>query len=333
MSLENSSDQALGLQRSSAGMNSNGGQSESSFLRNAHHDLSSNHDDAGMNGAGSFTPDGYPPAFHNPDPFQRFRYGERGVLTPSANEFRQPQFYSAGATPPVFDPLYSSRGEQPRTFSNAHPALLDRKLRGLQQEQQQPMLHHPPYQAMMAGPYRGQFNPYASHYSMQSPMLMNGMNGIGPGALMPSAPHTMVPHGMYPGMMEAPRGPKEQDASTMQSSLLVEFKASSKGNRRWELKDIYGYIVEFSGDQHGSRFIQLKLETANSDEKQIIFKELMPDVMQLMQDVFGNYVIQKFFEHGDQGQKKSLASKMKGQVVNLSLQMYGCRVVQKVCKP
>jgi mRNA-binding protein PUF3 len=62
----------------------------------------------------------------------------------------------------------------------------------------------------------------------------------------------------------------------------------------------------------------------------MVFKELLPDVMQLMQDVFGNYVIQKFFEHGDQNQKKVLASKMKGHVVNLSNQMYGCRVVQKV---
>jgi len=88
--------------------------------------------------------------------------------------------------------------------------------------------------------------------------------------------------------------------------------------------------VEFSGDQLGSRFIQQKLETANSDEKAVVFKELLPDVMQLMQDVFGNYVIQKFFEHGDQNQKKVLANRMKGHVVNLSMQMYGCRVVQKV---
>lgn len=95
-------------------------------------------------------------------------------------------------------------------------------------------------------------------------------------------------------------------------------------------QDIYEYICEFSGDQHGSRFIQQKLETANSDEKERVFKEIQPNAMQLMTDVFGNYVIQKFFEHGDQSQKRILASKMKGHVLNLSLQMYGCRVVQKV---
>jgi hypothetical protein len=56
-------------------------------------------------------------------------------------------------------------------------------------------------------------------------------------------------------------------------------------------QDIYGYIVEFSGDQHGSRFIQQKLETATSEEKQGVFDEIVPDnALQLIQDVFGNYV-------------------------------------------
>jgi len=89
-------------------------------------------------------------------------------------------------------------------------------------------------------------------------------------------------------------------------------------------------VVEFSGDQHGSRFIQSKLETANSDEKEVIFREIGPNAIQLMKDVFGNYVVQKFFAHGNQIQKKLLASHMKGKMVDLSLQMYSCRVVQKV---
>lgn len=96
------------------------------------------------------------------------------------------------------------------------------------------------------------------------------------------------------------------------------------------LQDIYGHIVEFSGDQYGSRFIQTKLETANSDEKDQVFREIEPNAIQLMKDVFGNYVIQKFFEHGNQVQKKVLAAQMKGKVVDLSMQMYACRVVQKV---
>lgn len=89
-------------------------------------------------------------------------------------------------------------------------------------------------------------------------------------------------------------------------------------------------MVEFSGDQHGSRFIQQKLETANSDEKEQVFREIQPNCLQLMTDVFGNYVVQKLFEHGNQTQKKILANQMKSHVLTLSTQMYGCRVVQKV---
>ena len=95
-------------------------------------------------------------------------------------------------------------------------------------------------------------------------------------------------------------------------------------------QDIYNHVVEFSGDQHGSRFIQQKLETANSDEKEQLFREIQPNALQLMTDVFGNYVIQKLFEHGNQVQKRVLAEQMKNHVMELSMQMYGCRVVQKV---
>ncbi|KAJ3037543.1 mRNA binding protein puf3 [Rhizophlyctis rosea] len=113
----------------------------------------------------------------------------------------------------------------------------------------------------------------------------------------------------------------------IRSALLEDFRNNK--NKKYELRDIVGNIVEFSGDQHGSRFIQQKLETANSEEKQLVFDEILPNALQLMTDVFGNYVIQKFFEHGNQIQKQILAKQMEGHVLSLSLQMYGCRVVQK----
>lgn len=58
-----------------------------------------------------------------------------------------------------------------------------------------------------------------------------------------------------------------------------------------ELQAIFGHVVEFSIDQHGSRFIQAQLETATECEKAIVFSELYPrDVDKLVRDVFGNYV-------------------------------------------
>ncbi|KAG9320155.1 hypothetical protein KVV02_004292 [Mortierella alpina] len=121
----------------------------------------------------------------------------------------------------------------------------------------------------------------------------------------------------------------ENDAGHgVRSPLLEEFR-NNKNNKKYELQDIAGSVVEFSGDQHGSRFIQQKLETASDDEKAMVFDEILPQALQLMTDVFGNYVIQKFFEHGAQEHKAVLATQMEGHVLSLTLQMYGCRVVQK----
>ena len=37
------------------------------------------------------------------------------------------------------------------------------------------------------------------------------------------------------------------------------------------LSDLTGHVMEFAEDQHGSRFIQQKLETASKQEKESIF--------------------------------------------------------------
>ncbi|XP_078442899.1 pumilio homolog 1-like [Wolffia australiana] len=111
------------------------------------------------------------------------------------------------------------------------------------------------------------------------------------------------------------------------SSLLEEFKSNK--TRIFELSEIVGHVVEFSADQHGSRFIQQKLEVASDEEKNKIFCEIIPHARALMTDVFGNYVIQKFFEHGTERQRRQLAAQLIGHVLQLSLQMYGCRVIQK----
>ena len=57
------------------------------------------------------------------------------------------------------------------------------------------------------------------------------------------------------------------------------------------LQDIAGHVVEFSGDQHGSRFIQHKLTTANEENRNMVYREIIPThVISSAQNVFGNYV-------------------------------------------
>ncbi|EIW70182.1 hypothetical protein TREMEDRAFT_29689 [Tremella mesenterica DSM 1558] len=124
------------------------------------------------------------------------------------------------------------------------------------------------------------------------------------------------------------RGPQARRDLEPRNALLEDYRLT-KITRRWELHEIKGQLAEFCGDQHGSRFIQQKLENATEAERRQILEELEPNVYQLMTDVFGNYVIQKLFEVCDQTEKAGLAKKMEGHVLQLSMQMYGCRVVQK----
>ena len=51
---------------------------------------------------------------------------------------------------------------------------------------------------------------------------------------------------------------KKGNGNGKHASLLDEFR-NSKG-RHWDLNDLTGNIVQFCQDQHGSRFIQQKLE-------------------------------------------------------------------------
>ncbi|TVY29008.1 Pumilio-like protein [Lachnellula hyalina] len=259
------------------------------------------------NGPKSLTYDRYA---SQPFPDQGYfkpHFGDRGSVSPADSDYRRgynsPKYFSAAGTPPSgSDQIYRpvSRGQR----IPQGPSELDRRLMFAQQQYIYP-------------PFQGQY-PHA--YDYPPPNFRQG--SVPYGYHMPMPP--------YQTTQGVPTRPKEQDVGVgVRSVLLEEFRSNSKSNKRYELKDIYNHVVEFSGDQHGSRFIQQKLETANSDEKEQIFREIQPNALQLMTDVFGNYVIQKLFEHGNQVQKRVLAEQMKNHVMELSMQMYGCRVVQK----
>uniref|UniRef100_A0A8D8UYT9 Pumilio homolog 2 n=1 Tax=Cacopsylla melanoneura TaxID=428564 RepID=A0A8D8UYT9_9HEMI len=171
-------------------------------------------------------------------------------------------------------------------------------------------------------------------------------NGTGSGAMFGQSPVSGVngttgslfaklvrPSPTGAGLGGVPLGDK---AAQTRSRVLEDFRitsppASSAADdfSSLTLRDLSQHIVEFSQDQHGSRFIQQKLERASVQEKQFVFAEILPNAYNLMTDVFGNYVIQKFFEFGTPDQKATLAQKVRGHVLPLALQMYGCRVIQK----
>lgn len=148
-----------------------------------------------------------------------------------------------------------------------------------------------------------------------------------------------------------------QDSSHSRSPLLEEFRATSlsigrsigsvsdvgmgggfgpggvgqaiPNGREWQLSEIKDDVVEFATDQHGSRFIQQKLESASAQDKESILKHALTDAQRLMTDVFGNYVVQKLLDYGGANAVKLIAAELEGRMLVLSLHMYGCRVVQK----
>lgn len=276
---------------------------------------------------GTYTPDSYTNGHAN-DPsiqFRNFQFDSRSA--PNGTGVRQSPFYSHTHTPPAYDRLNPYSSEQTLSHPNNF-ALVQNKLVGYQIQQERRnyiphnQFHQQQFQHML--PAAQLRHPYAyQQFAMPNGMPMSALPPHMAIASMPPIMPTPQP----------PRGPREQQTAEITGIISLKldtFKREQKGSKKWELPDIYDNVVEFAGDQHGSRFIQQKLETANSEVKERIFKELEPNSLQLMQDVFGNYVIQKFFEHGDQTQKKILAGKMKGHVMTLANQMYACRVVQKV---
>lgn len=117
--------------------------------------------------------------------------------------------------------------------------------------------------------------------------------------------------------------------NVVRSPLLEEFRQRQNRGRKFELQDVLGAVVEFSSDQHGSRFIQEKLTSASEEDLHLIFDEIFPKANGLMTDVFGNYVIQKLIENGTDEMRSKLVDSMRNQILPLSLSTYGCRVVQR----
>lgn len=231
LSLEDngSHDQATVLRRPSATMNGSG-LHEPSYIRPSHFDRSQSYEDPLPNG--TYTPDGQPSSHYDHVNSVRGsrgapRYGDRGALTPNSIDFRYP-YSSTGGTPAVSqhkDYPRNSRHDPSRFAPN--PMALDRRLRGIQQEQQQ--FIPPPYQQYFASQFRGPYNPYQPMYNY--PNNMSFMNGfVPPMGIPPAMPLTTIMPGAEP-----PTGPRELDPNTVQSPFLRDFRMSSK-SRRYDLK-------------------------------------------------------------------------------------------------
>merc|ERR1740129_163315 len=93
---------------------------------------------------------------------------------------------------------------------------------------------------------------------------------------------------------------KDDAVNPNRSAALTEVRKQSGKATHISLTDVLPHVIEFAMDQHGSRFLQNKLDEATDPERVLVFEEIVPETKKLAGDVFGNFVIQKLFECGTQ---------------------------------
>lgn len=165
----------------------------------------------------------------HPSHYRGIQFGATYAHSPSNSDARRSQqtpFYSAGGTPPSgMQHRRPKGGTHVNGVPNGDAALLDRKLRGLQQEQQGYPSQPNPLQFRL---------PCAPSYEFH-PQNTLRMNPLAPFYHVPTVPN-LLPNPTIP------RGPaREHDVGQhVRSALLEEFRTSGKTNKRYELKVNHG---------------------------------------------------------------------------------------------
>ncbi|KAK8580330.1 hypothetical protein V6N13_143441 [Hibiscus sabdariffa] len=101
----------------------------------------------------------------------------------------------------------------------------------------------------------------------------------------------------------------------------------------YSLVELRGCINYMAKDQNDSRFLQKIFDEGSYLDVQIIFNEIIDNIVELMMDPFGNYLVQKLLDVCTEEQRLQIVlmvTKEAGQLVRISLNTYGTRVVQKL---
>ena len=190
-------------------------------------------EDTAYIGNQAFSPGGLHPGSlpSHEHPYRNSSYGASYSHSPSNSETRRMQpspYYSSSGTPSSVQQRAPSRGSFNGAVAPGQAALLDRKLRGLQQEQQGYQPNPLQYRQQLQQPY---------DYHPQHTLRMNPLAAYYPMGPMSNMLNPTIP-----------RGPaRDQDIGQhYRSALLEEFRSNSKTNKRYELKVCIHLQVEES---------------------------------------------------------------------------------------
>ena len=94
----------------------------------------------------------------------------------------------------------------------------------------------------------------------------------------------------------------------------------------YSLVEFQGCIYYMAKDQNGCRFLQRIFDEGSCLDVQIIFNEIIDNIVELMMDPFGNYLVQKLLDVCTEEQRLQIVlmvTKEAGQLVRISLNTYG----------
>lgn len=186
----------------------------------------------GLRGASlAFEPDTRPGTSLAP-PFNNYRaqLGERTSYSPNGSDFRRSHdspVYSNSGTPPLLDHQRApSNASLRNNVGGSQAALLERRLRGLQQEQQG-------YLSSQQNPL--QFRTPFTHPYDYSPQSMLRMNPSAPYYAIPPIHSNIQSYAANRAVSQTPTVDSSAGES-LRSTLLEEFRSNNKGTKRYELK-------------------------------------------------------------------------------------------------
>lgn len=173
------------------------------------------------------------------------------------------------------------------------------------------------------------------YVDMNTPLISSsGLLQPGPAGILGQSPAHMA-SSLSPLLTPLPTSPNAslaQNASPPGANAASAAAALNAPTRysNTTLEECIGQIFQMCKDQYGCRFLQKKLdEDKTSTTCDVIFGEILPEIVELMSDPFGNYLCQKLIEKCTPQQRLAIVRGVSGSLVQISKNMHGTRAVQK----